>query len=228
MTTANYTDPLATTAEAEAYRHIHAAICAGVYPPGYRLVPEDIAAEIGTSRMPVREAFRRLATEGLVTLRPNRGARVSGLSLPEMQEVFEMRAVLEGLAVRLALPSLTPATIATLEHMLDRMDDHLDNVSDWATAHRGLHEHLCGLCRQPRLLRHIAALHSLIEPYMRLWFNSLDKPLSARGDHVDLLDALRHGDPDTAEAAMRQHVRATVPELMQFLQARAVPPRPSS
>jgi len=220
MKNPSYTDSLATTAEAEAYRHIHAAIRSGVYPPGHRLIPEEIAAEIGTSRMPVREAFRRLASEGLVVIRPNRGVRVSGLDVAEMQEVFEMRAVLEGLAVRLAMERLTPATLGTLERMLDRMDDHLDNASDWAEAHRGLHDYLCGLCGRPLLLRQIGGLHAMIEPYMRLWFNSLSRPLSVRDDHIDLLDALRTGDPGRAEAAMRQHVVATVPELMQFLASR--------
>jgi len=225
MKTVTYPEPLAT-AEAEAYRHIHTAIRMGVYPPGQRLIPEDIAAEIGTSRMPVREAFRRLASEGLVVIRPNRGASVAGLAVDEMREVFEMRAVLEGLAVRLAMPGMTGATIDALERRLGRMDERMEDSSDWTGAHRQFHEYLCGLCRRPRLLWQISALHSLIEPYMRLWFNSLARPLSAREDHMDLIAALRTLDADAAEAAMRQHVQATVPELMQFLQSRSVP-RPS-
>src|SRR5687767_4743785 len=95
----------------------------GEYRTGQRLLPEALALEIGTSRMPVREALRRLATEGLVTIRPNRGVTVSGLNVSDMQEVFEMRAVLEGLAARLALPRLTEARIRQLEDMLDRIDD---------------------------------------------------------------------------------------------------------
>jgi len=60
----------------------------------------------------------------------------------------------------------------------------------------------------------------MIEPYMPLWFNALAKPLGARAGHLDLLGALRTRDPDAADAAMRHHVRATVPELMQFLASR--------
>ena len=68
------------TAEEEAYSHILQRIRSGQYRSGDRLIPEEIATEIGTSRMPVREAFRRLATEGLVDIRPHRGAVVRKLS----------------------------------------------------------------------------------------------------------------------------------------------------
>ncbi len=209
-----YQDSQAVTAEEEAYRHIHAAIRLGRYRAGDRLVPETIAAEIGTSRMPVREAFRRLATEGLVAIRPNRGATVNKLDVDGMTEIFEMRAVLEGLAIRLALPRMDAATILELERMLDRIDDRSGVQDDWTTAHRAFHETLCARSARPRLIRQIAALHSLVEPHMRLWALQMDRPLSARADHQDLIDALRSGDGDRCEATMREHVMATVPDLM--------------
>lgn len=209
-----YPGTQAVTAEEEAYRHIHAAIRLGRYRAGDRLVPETIAAEIGTSRMPVREAFRRLATEGLVAIRPNRGATVNKLDVEGMTEIFEMRAVLEGLAMRLALPRMDAATILELERMLDRIDDRSGVQDDWTTAHRAFHETLCARSGRPRLIRQIAGLHSLVEPHMRLWALQTDRPLSARADHQDLIDALRSGDADRCETTMREHVMATVPDLM--------------
>jgi len=209
------------TAEEEAYRHIHAAIRLGRYPSGERLVPEVIAVEIGTSRMPVREAFRRLATEGLVTIRPNRGVTVNKLAFEDMQEIFEMRAVLEGLAFRLALPRIDAATVVDLERMLDRIDDRDGVHADWTTAHRAFHETLCARSGRPRLIRQIASLHSLVEPHMRTWALQQDRPPSARADHQDLIDALRSGDPGRCETTMREHVMATIPDLM-----KAVSPAP--
>lgn len=200
------------TAEADAYLHIHTAIRLGEYPAGMRLKPETIAAQIGTSRMPVREALRRLETEGLVTIRPNRGVVVAGLDIDAMREVFEMRAVLEGLAVRLAMPSLTPAILRDLEAQLSRLDDLAESLPDWTGSHRAFHEHLCGLSRQPRLLRQIASLNSLIEPYMRAWIKESGRP-GAREHHLNLIDALKSGDPAHGEAVMRQHVLATVDDL---------------
>jgi DNA-binding GntR family transcriptional regulator len=209
----------AVTAEDEAYRHIHAAIRLGRYRGGERLVPEVIATEIGTSRMPVREAFRRLATEGLVTIRPNRGVTVSGMNMDDMQEIFEMRAVLEGLAVRLALPNITPAAIAQLETMLDPLDDRDGVQPDWTAAHRAFHETLCALSGRPRLMRQIASLHSLVEPHMRLWVLA-DRPTTARAHHQGLIDALRSGDALRCEATVREHVLVTVPDVMKYLQTR--------
>lgn len=222
MTSGLYPDT-AVTAEDEAYRHIHAAIRLGRYRAGDRLVPEVIASEIGTSRMPVREAFRRLATEGLVVIRPNRGVTVSGLDVAEMQEVFEMRAVLEGLAVRLALPHITAATLRKLEAILDRLDDRDEILPDWTTEHRAFHETLCAHSGRPRLLRQLASLHSLVEPHMRLWVMQEDRPTSATADHQDLIDAIRSGDADRCERVMREHVLATVPDLMKILPAGSSP-----
>lgn len=216
-----YTATPAVTAEEEAYRYIHAAIRKGRYRAGERLVPEAIALEIGTSRMPVREAFRRLATEGLVTIRPNRGVTVNGLDIADMQEVFEMRAVLEGLAIRLALPHITPDTIRQLENFLDRIDDRSGVHEDWTAAHRSFHETLCAKSGRPRLIRQIAGLHSLVEPHMRLWATQADRPPSARADHQDLINALRGGDAQVCEDVMREHVLATVPDLLRVLPAAA-------
>jgi DNA-binding GntR family transcriptional regulator len=208
------------TAEDEAYRHIHAAIRLGRYRQGERLVPDVIAGEIGTSRMPVREAFRRLATEGLVTIRPNRGVTVSGMNMDDVQEIFEMRAVLEGLAVRLAMPRITPAAIAQLEAMLDSLDDRDGVQPDWTAAHRAFHETLCAFSGRPRLLRQIASLHSLVESPMRLWVLA-DRPTTARAHHQELLDALRGGDAARCETIVRDHVLVTVPDVVKYLQAGA-------
>ncbi|MCD0502728.1 GntR family transcriptional regulator [Bordetella petrii] len=203
----------ALTAEEEAYQHIHQQIRLGGYAPGARLVPEVIAGQIGTSRMPVRGALRRLASEGLVEIRANRGAVVRGLNAAEMREVFEMRSVLEGLAMRNAVAHMRPEHIRRLEHMLDQMDLGSGDYLDWTTAHREFHEYLCGFCQQPRLLGQIADLHSVVEPYMRVWSSQARRTVRAREAHQELIDALKTGDAGTCEHAMRQHVMNTVAAL---------------
>jgi len=208
------------TAEEEAYSYLLDAICKGQYRTGDRLIAEDIANDIGMSRMPVREAFRRLAAEGLVTLRPNRGAIVSGLNIEEMREVFEMRSALEGLAIRLAVPKLGERQLARLERLLDEMDDYRDDSAEWVSRHRVFHEYLCSLAERPRLLRQINALYSVIEPHMRLWLQHVDKPMSAREEHAVILDALRSGDAREAERVLCEHIEGTVPSLLKFLEAK--------
>lgn len=201
----------------EAYAHILRALRHGRFRAGERLIPEAIAAEIGTSRMPVREALRRLAAEQLVTIRANRGVTVNALNVMDMQEAFEMRAVLEGLAVRLALPRLRPADLRRLEAMLDAMEDRSAAEADWTGAHRGFHETLCGYSESPRLMRQIASLHSLVEPYMRVWDEMADRHIGTREHHDKLLTALRTGDPIACENAMRAHVMDTMPDLLRHL-----------
>lgn len=219
MSAAFSTEPHApATAEDEAYRHIQRALRLGRYKPGERLIPEEIAAEIGMSRMPVREAFRRLASEGLVVLRPNRGCVVAGLTLDDLYETFEMRSVLEGLAVRLAIPRIDEDVIDELERLLDRMERAGQrSSSDWVVRHQEFHGYLCALSRRPKLIHHISALHAVIEPYMRIWFDDLEKPLSAREEHESLIAALRSGDARHAERVMQDHILGTAPLLADFV-----------
>jgi DNA-binding GntR family transcriptional regulator len=214
-----YTERQPVTAEEEAYNFLLEAICKGRYRTGERLIAEDIAGEIGMSRMPVREAFRRLDADGLVTLRPNRGAIVRGLNIEEMREVFEMRSALEGLAIRVAVTKLSERHFSHLERLLDEMDDYREDGAEWVSRHRAFHEYLCSLSERPRLMRQISALYSVIEPHMRLWLQHADKPRSARDEHASIITALRSGDPDKAAAVVCEHIEGTIPRLIQFLQA---------
>ncbi|ASC66473.1 GntR family transcriptional regulator [Achromobacter denitrificans] len=211
----------AISAEDEAYLHLQREIRLGRYAPGQRLVPEVVAAEIGTSRMPVRGALRRLASEGLVEIRANRGAVVRGLNQQEMLEVFEMRSVLEGLAMRNAVLNMNAEHIRRLSNSLELLEQGPGEDLDWTTAHREFHEYLCSFCQQPRLLRQLSELHSVVEPYMRLWATQPGRVLRVRESHQELIDALRTRDPARCEAAMRQHVLNTVPALQAFLEQAA-------
>ena len=107
-----------------------------------------------------------------------------------------------------------------LARLLDEMDDYREESAEWVSRHRAFHEYLCSLSGRPRLLKQISALYSLIEAPMRLWLQHVEKPLSARQEHVVILDALRAGDADKAEAVVRAHIEGTVPELINFLQAK--------
>ncbi|TYC68951.1 GntR family transcriptional regulator [Stappia sp. BW2] len=210
-------DLKASTAEEEAYLHLQSALRCGRYKPGDRLIPEEIANEIGMSRMPVREAFRRLASDGLVTLRPNRGCVVAGLTVDEIYETFEIRSVLEGLAVRLAMPEMNAETFEELDLLLDRMErSGQSGSSEWVPRHQEFHAYIYRLSGRPKLIRQISALHLVIEPYMRIWFDYVTKPLSARQEHENLIEALKSGDAAHAEEVMREHILGTAPLLTEY------------
>ena len=213
----------APTAEEEAYAHLLAGIRGGQYAPGSRLVPEAIAARLGMSRMPVREAFRRLATEGLVVIRPNWGCRVSSLTISEISEIFEIRAVLEGLAVRLAAPRVDKGTLADLRHLLQKMiSSEKGDTEKWLSDHYRFHEYLFRLSESPKLVGQIRTLHAAIEPYLRLYRYHAVKRRSAGEAHKVFLNILASGDAAAAEEAMRSHVLGTLPLLAEFLSGQAV------
>ena len=199
---------LASAPEA-AYRHLSHAIRMGHLKPGDRLVADEVAASIGMSRMPVREAFRALASEGLLVMRPNRGAVVRELSESEVVEVFEMRAVLEGLAMSMAAKRVTSRDIADLEDLLVRMKRCGADLSEWITVHRRFHERLCEISAAPRLIQQVSALHSVVEPLMRIWLENDPSSSDVQEIHEQLLVDLRAGDADRIEAEMRSHVRQT-------------------
>jgi DNA-binding GntR family transcriptional regulator len=98
---------------------IRERILAGEFPPGERLAEERLSDELGVSRMPVREALRALASEGIVTLEPRRGASVTAYTEAQVQELVEVRATLEGLNARLAAKRHDPKQIAELKRILE-------------------------------------------------------------------------------------------------------------
>ncbi len=205
------------TAEEEAYRFLLDGIRLGQFKAGDRLVPDEIASQLGMSRMPVREAFRRLATQELLTIRPNRGAVVRGLSHDEAIEVFEMRSVLEAQAATAALNRIGPSEINELERRLDAMDRCAEDLSAWITEHRDFHLYLCGLSARPRLIAQISALHICIEPHMRLWLQSTYKPRPSRDEHGFIIEALRRKSPELIESVVREHVCSTLETLAKLM-----------
>lgn len=212
-------DGSATSAHEQAYHHLSHAIRMGHVKPGERLVADDVAHAIGMSRMPVREAFRRLASEGLLIMPPNRGAIVRELSESEVVEVFEMRAVLEGLAAGMAARRCQARDIADLEDLLSSMQRCGSDLSQWITVHRRFHERLCAISAAPRLMQQISALHSVVEPLMRIWLESNPEPSRVQQVHEQLLAALQSGDAQRAEQEMRAHVRRTVDPITRAMRA---------
>ena len=206
------------TAEHEAYNYILTSIRAGRYAPGDRLIADEIAAAIDMSRMPVREAFRRLATEGLVQLRPNRGCVVSGLTIDEIFEVFAIRAVLEGLAIRLAMPHIDSAALEELERRLALMQQKEAARDDWIACHYEFHDYLYSLCGRRRLIRQIRTQHVIVEPYLRIYFHHVEKKRTADEAHRVLFKEIKSGDASRAEQAMRDHVSGTAPLLAAFIE----------
>ncbi|MDA8062265.1 MAG: GntR family transcriptional regulator [Actinomycetota bacterium] len=201
-----------SSAEA-AYAALREGIVSGQHAGGARLEEETLAAALGVSRTPVREALRRLHAEGLVQVEPRRGARVSTWGAEELDEIFELRALVEGYGAARAATRVTEAQLAQLEDLCEAMEEAAcaPGGADHALIGR-LNNELHAAVHRAASSRYVAGLlTSLVQiPLVVRTFQRYQPEELARsmGHHRELVAALRAGRPEWAEAVMHAHVEA--------------------
>jgi DNA-binding GntR family transcriptional regulator len=186
----------------------------GHYPPDSRIVETRIARELGTSQAPVREALRGLEALGVVEITPFRGARVRRPSRREIVEAYAVRSALETLAVRLALPRMTPADLAELAELLDTMRAaaRADDGHRVAEADASFHARIVELADNSTLEKLWRSLEPFSRTYLTLAVPGADLAWSA-DLHGPILEALLGGDEDAVVGALGRHfdeVRASM------------------
>lgn len=184
---------------------IRQRIVDGQLPPGSRMVERELAAELGVSRVPVREALRMLETEGFVSVVPRKGVVVRSLSRTDVIELFDVREALEVLATRRAAETATPAELRRLEQLLARARKAIDadDSAGAGAANEAFHDEIILLARN-------GLLAGMLEPLQgRLhWLFRQTQDLDALwSEHRRLFEAIASGDPDRAAAQALQHVR---------------------
>jgi DNA-binding GntR family transcriptional regulator len=192
------------------FRKLKQAILRGTLKPGVRLYQAELSRTYGVSRAPVRDAIRRLAGEGLVTI-SGQSAHVSAVSLDEFLEIYRIREVLEAMAARLSVPKTTKATLTHLERILEEMEkiSYDDNLTDWLELNRKFHFDSYAACESPILLRTIGKLWDSTD-YCRKRYATLTGNLEhANQSHRDLFDALAKRDVRQYVRLCRNHVRET-------------------
>jgi DNA-binding GntR family transcriptional regulator len=196
----------------------------GTYPPGSRIVETRVARMLGTSQAPVREALRDLEALGVVEISPFRGARVRRPSRAELLEAYVVRAELEAMAARLAVPSLTAADLDHFQGLLDEMlrcADAGDTVAE-AAADAAFHGYLVERAGNVSLARVWAQLAPYSRTYINMAIPGGDRHLMA-ALHGDVIDALRSGDQDRADMAVRHHFATASASLAERWPDPAVP-----
>lgn len=214
------------TAGEHVYEHLREAILSGRLRGGMRIDQGRVAQQLGVSRMPVREAIRRLDSEGFVTSRANRGAVVTALGPDEMLELFEMRSVLEALAVSVALPRIDHRAFADLEEQVRRMERAETRIGAWVELHDAFHDMICRLADRPRLAVLVRNLRQAAAPYLRLYLSAYRHAEMPGFEHKTLLAAIRSGDPTAAAEAMRTHVLSAASGVVEFVRKSEVSGRP--
>jgi DNA-binding GntR family transcriptional regulator len=195
-----------------AFALLHEAIVGGHLAPGQRLPIEDVAAALGTSPMPVREALRRLDAVGLVEHIAHRGARVTQLSIEDLVEVYEGRLALEGVAIARAARERTDADIATARGALDALDRAARrNASRVWSAHTEYHFALYQAAHSSWLLRLIKPLWESSERYrVSIARRRLDM---RHQEHQELLTAIEQREGERAARLLHDHLATTANDL---------------
>lgn len=203
------TENFPRTAQQLAFEVIRRAILRGNLTPGTRLAQSEIAAQLSLSTTPVREALRRLASEGLVRIDAHRGAIVRGVDIEELREIYEIRMLLEPLAMRKATMRITDEHLDRAEALWQRMNDATD-LGDWAEDNRAFHAIFANAAASPTLIRILQGLRDSAANYVR-WLAVADPelPVRANQEHRQLLDACRARDADGAARIEEAHLLAT-------------------
>jgi DNA-binding GntR family transcriptional regulator len=191
------------------YERLTAMIIDGTLLPGERIVPDQLARDMGVSRTPMLSALKRLSQERVITWRSRRGVFVRRLSKRELAMVFEVREVLEGLATRRAAMLIKPRQVDQLRALFADIDtaDTPANRRAYLRQDYLFHSGILEIAASTPLTQTTHSVNILVLAFGAGLIKSIRDGLT---EHDAILDALRRHDPDAAEAAMRAHVRRSV------------------
>jgi DNA-binding GntR family transcriptional regulator len=197
------------------------AILSGALPAGTLLRQEDVARQFGVSRPPVREALRQLEAEGLAVSRPRRGYAVASLDPADIEEIFEIRMLLEERAAFLAAQRRTDEDVRELEALLLEMEGIATgqgrDLERFMAANRAFHERILQTSGRRRLCRMMLGLRDNVERYVRMGASITGSMDRVRKEHRAILDAFRRGDAELTATLCAAHVRSTGKRLLRAL-----------
>lgn len=195
------------------HEHLRDEIISGRLTPGTELQEVALASELGVSRGPIREALGRLAAEGLVTIRPRRGAVVRALSSDEFIEAYQVREALEMMAVRLAVPKLTAENISAMERLINEMTTRGegDDVQGFFEANTEFHQHFFEVAGNRMLAELYRQLRGQIDRHRLRSLELRGNLQRSIAEHQAILRAASAGDVERAVHLVSEHIR--VPQI---------------
>ncbi len=205
------------------YEYLKKTILSGRLHPGERLTEEHLAERIGVSRTPVREALHKLELEGLIKPLETRGFIVSRDSKDEVEELFEIRAILEGYALRIISEKISDQELERLYGFIKEAEEALrrnqiEKVFKWNTKfHDMLHDLVAEKRRFHRLM---VNMRKYVLRYRKDTLDYPDGGSRAIDGHRKILLALKLKDPDLCERVMREHIREAKEDALQSLLAK--------
>ena len=193
----------------QAYSTLREQIIGNVLKPGMPLVERKLCQYLSSSRTPVREALHRLRNEGLVAFGPGQGAYVAPISYEHIQETYDIREVLEGLAARLCAQNLDEGRVRELEGILRGLEEAKERGDYDALLEMdiGFHQFIIRESRSQHLITLLMAIFNHSKRITNLTRNDQSRATETLAQHTLLFEAIRKGDQRGAEEAMRAHIR---------------------
>lgn len=201
----------------QAYQQILALVHRGDLLPGTRVKDTTLAAQLGVSRTPVREALLQLAQEGVLAADMGRGFSVGRLDVLEMRQTAEVLTELEILALRIS-PEILADRLSRLSELDRELSQTRSDVDRIVSLEEEWHRELLAGCRNHRLLQMIANLWQVPRRYMRAYLREAGRVSLSTQHHARILEALRRGDRETAEVRLRHHWDRGIEELSRWME----------
>lgn len=203
---------LARAAE-RAYLTVRERILSGAYPAAMRLTEQEIASASGVSRTPVREALRRLQAEGYVTSSANQGAIVVEWTAQDINDMFDLRALIEPYGAARAARRITTDGLGQLRELADRQrfesetrgPGHIERIGELNSAFHRLVQEFSGNTRLSRLMPILVEAPIVLKTFAHY---SAEELVRSASHHLEILSALEARDPEWAAAAMHTHILA--------------------
>ena len=188
----------------------------GEVAPGSRLSQLSIAERFGVSRIPVRDAIQLLAGEGLLHPTSKATAIVTGMSVPELQELYELREAVEPLATQIAVPSVGRADILSMRKHVELMESS-NEAPIWLAANAEFHACVYKRASRPRMIELVEQLRRLTDRYLYMHLEVIGHTEHLHAEHVGILRAVEGGDAALAARLTREHLATSHDYILSYL-----------
>lgn len=197
-------------------------ILSGEMAEGEPIRQEALAEEYDVSRMPVREALKRLNAEGLIQWANNRGGSVTKHSLAEIGEIFDLRILIEVDLFRRSIPAMTDADFDRCETILQQMEASYDedDVARWGVLNHDYHTALYAAAHRGLTKELLDRINLQSDRYVRLHLSVMKQREPAKAEHRELLDCARAGKTEEGCALLRAHIERTKRQLLEMIEAK--------
>jgi DNA-binding GntR family transcriptional regulator len=201
------------------YQTLREQILNGELQPGVRLVIDELSTKLHVSPIPVREALQQLQSDGLVTIEPFVGARVTEIHKGLIREIFALLEALEVISSQVACQYMTEIDFAEMELLLRRMDANVDNPEQWSAGNLQLHQFICDRAEMPLVKEMFLRIGDHWDRLRRYYLKdvSAGRIPAAQRDHWNLLEALRTRNPDHIAQVIRVHNRSALADYLAYL-----------